>query len=154
MSFPSLHTPSSILRTWILFSILWFVLVALYAWQNFPDISDAQRERIEGLYVKLMERERRINPEFAEKYGHVTAAGLADNIVREGKADIYAANILEKWGGEVDFSGVETRFEERRRQLPLERTKCVGRAVAFWAFPVVVSFFLGWVLSRARHRRE
>lgn len=139
------------IRLWIAFSILWAVLVVLYTWQHFPDISVAQRDRIEGMYAKLLEREKRINPEFHKKYGHVTAAGLAESVVRQGKADDYAANILGKWDGEIDFSAVEAQFERTKKQLPLVRIRYISLAAAFWSVPVVLSIFLGWIVSRSRN---
>jgi hypothetical protein len=141
---------SPLLRIWIVISLLWGVMVSLYVWRNFPDVSDAQRERIAGMYRLLIQREKTINPEFDKRYGHITAENLAEDIVRRGKADAYAASFLEKWDGKVDFSAVEKRFERRKRQIPILRLRYIGIAVAAWSLPVVLSFFLGWVIIRAR----
>lgn len=142
----------SLVHIWIMFSLIWAVLVTYFAVQNFPYYTDAQVERITGMYKILIERERRINPEFEERYGHVTAAELAESIVREGKADGYAANILDRWKGEIDFSEIEENYRERRRQVPLLRLKCLGLAVTSWSLPVVLGFFLGWMISRNKNR--
>lgn len=144
---------SRLLRLWIVLSLLWVVPVASFAWLNFPDISEAQEERIRGMYEILIEREKRINPEFEERYANVTAAGLAEDIVREGKADGYAANILDKWKGEIDFSSVERKFDNARRQIPVLRLRCIGLAAVAWSLPVVLSFFLGWAVIRNRDKR-
>ena len=141
-------------QIWILFSLLWGVLIVIYALPVFPDLTSIERERIEGLYEGLMARERRINPDFEARYGHVTAADLADAVLEEEKAGTYAASILERFKGEVDFSDVEKKYEMKQRQLPLRRLQYAGRAFVISSVPVVLIFVAGWVISRGRSAKS
>jgi hypothetical protein len=134
----------------IVLSILWAVFIILYARPGFPDLASIQKERIRGFYEKLMERERRINPDFETRYGHVTAAGLADAIIEEEKADQYAASILNKWADELDFSEIEERYNNARQRLPVKRLKYIEAAFLFWAVPVILAYGFGWVIIRSR----
>jgi hypothetical protein len=131
--------------TWILFSVIYLIAVAIATVLLLPDEAELQRERLKtsmalvDAYLASDPSFRETKPVLPTEYGGVP--------VHPTQIPRAISEMHKKYKGRVDFTPAETEFTKNQRDL---RGRFLSTSFLFWFAPVALSYVIGlsvgWVL--------
>ena len=130
-------------RIIIVIATMYLILVVAVVCHLLPTAKNYQECRVFDTVNLIKKYDQQAFPESEWTYE------ITNNIMKTG-ADIWLVHVHEKFGRQVDFSKIESDYQENMNGLIQEQCRMLGEGVLAWAIPVAALYLLGvtirWVM--------